>query len=155
IPLSAAQQRLYLLCRLEPSSPFYNVSDALRLSGSLQVEILERALAEVVRRHEALRSGVREIRGRPSLYVASEASLPTAVVDATGADGDEVLRLVHEEAARLFDLATPPLCRARLVRIAPDDHVLVLTIHHLIADAWSLDLIYRETAVLYEAFSGG
>jgi amino acid adenylation domain-containing protein len=145
-PLSFAQERLWFLDRMAPGSAVYNIPAALRLAGRLDVPKLASALTEIARRHEALRSvfadGVQGVRG-PEPF-------PLEVVDA--ASVSEARRLAQEEAARPFDLERGPLARAVLLRIAPEDHLFVLNLHHIVADGWSLGVLLAELEALY---SGG
>ncbi|HYO29979.1 MAG TPA: amino acid adenylation domain-containing protein, partial [Thermomicrobiales bacterium] len=161
IPLSLAQGRLWFLEHLHPGSPVYNLPVAIRLEGRLDTAALERALGELVRRHEALRTVFAEVDGRP-VQVVQEAggfSLPTARVRPTKAgketeDQDASVRLLaQKEARRPFDLAAGPLVRGVLLRLAPRHHVLLLTMHHLVFDGWSRGIFFRELDALYAAFA--
>ncbi len=158
-PLSFAQERLWFLDRLEGGSgSAYNVPLALRLRGPLDAERLAAALREVVRRHETLRTVFPERGGEPAQEIAPPATaaawaLPR--VDLAGlsaADREaERLRLAAAESRRPFDLARGPLLRTALLRLAPDDHALLLTLHHIVSDLWSLGVLMREVAALYGA----
>jgi natural product biosynthesis luciferase-like monooxygenase protein/amino acid adenylation domain-containing protein len=157
LPLSFAQQRLWLLNQLEPDSAAYNLSAVIRMQGELDRAALERALSEIVRRHESLRTVFPSVDGTPSQVVQPPYAVSLTIaelgnVDASGADA-EVARLTREEAARPFDLERGPLFRALLVRITPRDHLLVLTMHHIVSDGWSRGVLYREIGALYEAFA--
>ncbi|MGH9893434.1 MAG: condensation domain-containing protein, partial [bacterium] len=157
--LSFAQQRLWFLDQLEPDSSVYNVSSALRLRGPLNVAPLQRSLNEIVRRHEALRTVFPAVEGRPVQVVSPSLVLPLPVVDLsdrpTREREDKALRLANREVQLPFDLARGPLFRPTLLRLATDDHILVLTLHHIVSDDWSMGVLYRELTVLYEAFSQG
>jgi amino acid adenylation domain-containing protein len=159
LPLSFAQERLWFLDRLEPGSAFYNVPAALRLGGALDRPALERALGEIVRRHEALRTVFAEAEGGPVQAVApfDGFALPVEDVSMLGeAEREaEAQRRATESATRPFDLAAGPLFRAELLRLADDDHVLLLCMHHVVGDAWSLDVLFRELSVLYGAYLEG
>jgi amino acid adenylation domain-containing protein len=157
---SFGQQRLWFLDQLEPGSTVYNLPAAVRLQGALDVPVLALALAEVVSRHEALRTvflppeaGDDEPAQRilAALAVAVPlmdlAALPPAAREA------EARRLAAVEVRRPFDLVGGPLLRAAVVRLAGDDHILVLTLHHIVSDGWSLNVLVREVAALYAAFS--
>jgi amino acid adenylation domain-containing protein len=158
-PASFAQERLWVLFRMDPSSAAYNVPTALRLSGGLDVVSLARALGELVRRHETLRTTLDEREGRvvqviaPAgdfpLPVESLAALPAAEREAAAA------RRAAEEGARPFDLVRGPLFHARLLRLADDDHVLLLCTHHVVTDGWSAGVLHRELWALYAAFRDG
>ncbi|MET0646493.1 MAG: amino acid adenylation domain-containing protein [Pyrinomonadaceae bacterium] len=157
---SFAQERLWFLEQLEPGNSFYNVTTAVRLHGRLDVAALERALVEVVRRHETLRTTFESVDGQPVQVIASEPVLRVELEDLSGA-GDEaeveaaVRRRTTEEAVRPLDLARGPLFRCRLLKLHEDAHVLVLCIHHIISDGWSLEVLLRETSALYEAYNRG
>ncbi|HEX2203309.1 MAG TPA: amino acid adenylation domain-containing protein, partial [Longimicrobium sp.] len=159
LPLSFAQERLWFLDQLERDSAFYNIPAALRLSGALDVGALERALGEVVRRHEALRTVFPEVDGAPVQAVAPFGGFALAVDDlsALGRAGREaeVRRRVAEDAARPFDLAHGPLFRAALLRLGADEHVLLLSMHHIVSDGWSFGVLFRELSALYEAYADG
>jgi amino acid adenylation domain-containing protein len=158
-PLSFSQQRLWLLDRLDPGSPVYNVPAVVRLSGALDRGALHRALEEIVRRHDALRTTVGMRDGEPVQVVAPAGPLPLPLDDLTTAGEGEssagLAEVERGEARRPFDLARGPLFRARLLRVAEDDHVLLLTMHHVVADGWSLEVLFRELAGLYAALAAG
>jgi amino acid adenylation domain-containing protein len=156
-PVSFAQQQLWFLDRLVPGSPLYNMPVALRLDGALDRAALARSLAEVVRRHEVLRSAVIDRGAGPHQAVSPDAALHLDVVElAPGSDLDrEVARRAAEEAARPFDLSRPPLVRASLLVAGPARHVLLFTMHHIASDGWSVDVLIREVAALYRAFRAG
>ena len=154
-PLSFSQRRLWFLDRMEPGSAFYNLPSAVRLRGALDVPALERALGEIVARHAVLRSVFREVAGEPV-----QAPLPprpfVLSVDALPGAGDAALRAgLAAEARRPFDLAQGPPFRARLFRVGADDHALMVTLHHVVGDAWSFGVLFRELGALYGAFSRG
>ncbi|WP_163997847.1 non-ribosomal peptide synthetase, partial [Pyxidicoccus caerfyrddinensis] len=157
LPLSFAQQRLWFIDQLEPGMATYNMPTALRLDGALAPEALEAALLEVVRRHEALRTTFVSREGQPVQCIHPEGTFHLSQVDLTplpeSQREDEARRLAREEALRPFDLATGPLLRAVLLRLGEDTHVLLLTLHHIVSDGWSMGVLVREVAALYEAFS--
>jgi hypothetical protein len=159
LPLSFSQQRLWLLDQLAPGNPFYNLAGALRLSGRLDVAALERALTEVVRRHEVLRTGFTSVEGRPALRIEPALGCALPGIDLrglpSGAGQAEARRLAAEEARRPFDLGRPPLLRSALVRLGSDEHVLLITLHHIVSDGWSLNVLGGEMARLYAVFAGG
>jgi amino acid adenylation domain-containing protein len=158
-PLSFAQQRLWFLDQLEPFNPLYNVPYIVRLQGAMDVPALEDSLNEIVRRHESLRTRFAEVEGEPLQIVEGWRKLPLAVMDVSGlapqAGLVEARRLAMNEAKRPFDLSTAPLMRALLIKLADDDHALVLNTHHIITDRWSWGVLSQELAVLYEAFVAG
>ncbi|HKQ60130.1 MAG TPA: amino acid adenylation domain-containing protein [Candidatus Polarisedimenticolaceae bacterium] len=157
-PLSFAQERLWFLWQLQPDSPFYNVAQAARLSGPLDAAALIRAFGEIERRHEAVRTTVAVADGRPVQQIGSGGLAPRWVdlseLPAPEREA-EAQRLANEEARRPFDLTRGPLWRLTLIRLGPDDHLLVAVLHHIVSDGWSGALLIRELAVLYEAFSRG
>jgi amino acid adenylation domain-containing protein/non-ribosomal peptide synthase protein (TIGR01720 family) len=157
LPLSFAQQRLWFLDQLDPNSPLYNIPGAVRLSGALDVAALERALNEVVRRHEVLRTNFVTVKRQPVQVIVPHADLPLPVVDLRDVPPEEqdaaLRRLSEEEARRPFDLASDRLLRVKLLRLAEDEHALLFSIHHIISDGWSMGILVRETAVLYDAFA--
>ena len=155
---SFAQRRLWFLDKLAPGNPFYNVPIALRLRGRLHVQALEDGLSELVRRHESLRTTFPSVHGQPAPQVAPPAAVPFDRLDLRGYDGDrraEGRRLAIAEARRPFDLAAGPLLRSTLIQLDDSDHLLVLTIHHIVADAWSLAVVARELRELYLALTTG
>jgi amino acid adenylation domain-containing protein len=158
-PLSFSQQRLWFLDQLEPGSPFYNGSAAVRLKGRLDVRALERTLSEVERRHESLRTVFAEEGGEARQVVREHAPLALGVEDLRGLPAGEreaeSRRLAAEEAARPFDLARGPVWRASLLRLGEEEHVLLLTMHHIVSDGWSAGVLVREMGELYEAYAHG
>jgi amino acid adenylation domain-containing protein len=157
LPLSFAQQRLWLVDRLEPGSPVYNMPFALRLRGELDARVLRGSLAELVRRHEALRTSFREDGGEPVQVIHEPAPVPVAAVDLRRvADAEREARLLAGvEALRPFDLARGPLLRSTLLRLGDTDHVLCFTLHHIVGDGWSTQVLVRELSALYTALSRG
>jgi amino acid adenylation domain-containing protein len=158
-PTSFAQQRLWFVDQLEPGNSTYNIAQAFRLSGRLQPEALERSLNEIARRHETLRTTFVEIEGEPAQIIHAPAPRPLNRIDLLGiAAGDresEAARLLEAEAHRPFDLAQGPLFRATLFRLDEEENILLLVMHHIVSDGWSMTVLYRELAVLYEAFCRG
>ncbi len=152
VPLSFAQERLWFLDQLEPGGAAYNIPGALRLEGELDEEALERALAEIVCRHEALRTVFRQIEGRPAGVLLDRAPA-LARIDLSSES--EALLLAREDAGRPFDLAAGPLARFSLLRLSEREHVLLVNLHHIAADGWSLGVWSRELSALYEAFAKG
>jgi hypothetical protein len=159
LPLSFAQQRLWFLDQLEPGNAFYNCPAAVRMSGGLDVDALERTLTEVVRRHEVLRTRFPASDGLAVQVVeeAREVRLPVVDVSELGAERceREARRLARAEAGRPFNLSEGPLWRAMLVRMWEGESALLFTTHHIVSDAWSKSVLVREVAALYEAFSNG
>jgi amino acid adenylation domain-containing protein len=159
LPVSFAQQRLWMLHQLDPANPSYNVPASVRLTGRLDVEALARVLGEVVRRHEVLRTTFRVVDGLPRQVIHPERSFalsPEDLSDLSPAEKEDAIRReVAAEAVRTFDLERGPLVRARLLRVGPEDHVLLFSMHHIVSDGWSMSVLMREVGVLYEAFSTG
>ena len=156
-PLSFAQQRLWFLHQLEPDSPAYHVSGALRLAGPLRPDVLECALGEIVRRHEALRTVFLDTEAGPVQRILPAEPFFLPILDLRGASDPaaEAEQLGLAEARRLFDLATGPVLRARLLRLAEEEHLLVVVMHHVASDGWSLGVMIGELAALYAAFAAG
>ncbi|MHB1558888.1 MAG: amino acid adenylation domain-containing protein [Isosphaeraceae bacterium] len=159
IPASFAQQRLWFLDQLAPGSPAYNIPTAVRLEGKLDVEALRLALDEIVRRHEILRTRFLDEGGVPRQVIAETMELPLEVEDLSGLPEpdrhDRALARIREEAARPFDLARGPLVRAGLIRLGEREHVVQVTMHHIVSDGWSLGVLIREVSALYESFHHG
>ncbi|MDT5296661.1 MAG: hypothetical protein QOJ76_3541, partial [Acidobacteriota bacterium] len=158
-PLSFAQQRLWFLHQLEPDSAFYNIPAAVRVTGALDVQALKRAFDELVRRHESLRTVITETHGDICQVVRPAAPVALPQVDLSGmceaASEAEWRRLAEDEARRPFDLSAGPLLRVSLLKLAADSHVLLLTMHHIVSDGWSLGVVLRELSSLLGAFSAG
>ncbi|MDQ2695915.1 MAG: condensation domain-containing protein, partial [Pseudomonadota bacterium] len=152
-PLSFAQERLWFLDRLTPDNPFYNSPVALRLAGALDIAALDQSWREIQRRHAILRTTFRTAAGRPVQVIHPDAEQGIAVVAAQ--DQAEVRRLAMTEARRTFDLERGPLCRAVLARLSAAEHVLLISLHHIVTDGWSMGVFVRELSALYAAFSAG
>jgi amino acid adenylation domain-containing protein len=157
LPLSFAQQRLWFIDQLQPGGTSYNVPAAVRLTGDLDIAALERALSEIVRRHEVLRTTFAEAGGRPVQVINNAEPLRLSVVDLSEVDGGEretrAQELIAEEAGRPFDLSARPLLRAGLIKLDESEHVVMLTMHHIVSDGWSVGVLVREVAALYEAYT--
>ncbi|MGD9250888.1 MAG: amino acid adenylation domain-containing protein [Desulfobacterales bacterium] len=157
-PTSFAQQRLWLLDELESGSA-YNFHTGLRLTGRIDVSALEKALKEIVRRHEALRTTFRSAGGRPVQVIADNMLFEMPLVDLSGQpDPDreaEAERLVKDAAMHRFNLGKGPLFCAALIRLSEEKHILLLTMHHIVVDEWSMGVLAYELAALYKAFSKG
>ena len=158
-PLSFAQRRLWLVEQLSPGTPAYNVPSAVLLAGLLDVPALARALEEIVRRHDSLRTRFPVADGEPLQEVVSHAARHLPILDLCGLPaevrGRERDRLIRREAAAVFDLANGPLERRSLIRLGGTEHVLLLTLHHLVADRLSHDVVVAELSALYRAFAAG
>jgi amino acid adenylation domain-containing protein/FkbH-like protein len=159
MPPSFAQQRLWFIDQLEPGNPLYNIPQMYRLRGELQPEALESAINEIVRRHEALRTTFQILDGQPAQRIAPTLRIPVEIESLTGVLPQEreaeVQSLAKQRALQPFDLANGPLLRATLLKLDLHDHVLLLTLHHIVGDGWSGSLLATELVTLYEAFSQG
>jgi amino acid adenylation domain-containing protein len=157
LPLSFSQERLWFLDQLEPGSRAYNLPGAFRLKGPLQVDCLERSLNEIVKRHEVLRTTFSTLEGRPVQRILPSLALDLPVVNLRELSESEreakAQRLAKEETHKPFDLAHGPLMRAMLLRLDDEDHVILLSMHHIVADGWSMGVLLQELSALYEAFS--
>ncbi len=157
LPLSFAQERLWFIEQLEPNSPVHNIPAVFRLTGSLNVAVLEQSLNEIVRRHEVLRSSFAAIQGQPIQVLAPVLSLSLPVVDLRE-QPDTAQRaetLITEEIQRPFHLSQGPLLRLLLLRLTEDEHLFVLVTHHLVFDGLSTSILLHELSSLYEAYSAG
>ncbi|HSK80386.1 MAG TPA: condensation domain-containing protein, partial [Thermoanaerobaculia bacterium] len=158
-PLSFAQQRLWFIQRLDPAGTAYNIPGAVRLVGTLDVPAFARSLAEIVRRHEVLRTAFPEADGRPFQAVSPWTPPALPVLDLTAlpvsAKDGEVGRLALEMARRPFDLARGPLLRLALARLGEEEHAALFTFHHIVFDGWSMGVLVGELAALYRAYAGG
>lgn len=155
-PVSFAQERLWILDQMQPGNPAYNIPAAVRLKGRLGVGALEKALNEIITRHEALRTTFDYLEGRPVQVIkpADEGSLPVIDLRTTEESVREAkaLRLAARLAGAPFDLKSGPLLRTALIKLDEHDHLLLLTMHHIISDGWSSYVLIREIATLYDAF---
>ncbi|MGE5755363.1 MAG: non-ribosomal peptide synthetase, partial [Planctomycetaceae bacterium] len=158
-PASFAQQRLWFLDRLVPGSPWYNIPAAVPLSFPLDVAVLKRCVNEIVRRHESLRTTFAVEDGRPVQIIAPDLELSLPLTDLRHLPHDKqnakAMRLATEEARRPFDLAQGPLVRTQLLQMGHNDYVFLLTIHHIVADGWSMGIFFQELTALYLAFAKG
>nr|WP_318297865.1 non-ribosomal peptide synthetase [Pseudomonas cichorii] len=159
IPLSFAQQRLWFLAQMEGGSTAYNMPAGLRLRGALDENALQQALERIIARHEALRTrfAVREDQEPVQLIESLESGFTLTLVNLQASNDREqqLLAMAQDEALAPFDLATGPLIRGRLVRLGAEDHALLVTVHHIVSDGWSMGVLTRELTELYEAFRQG
>ncbi|HEV2765327.1 MAG TPA: condensation domain-containing protein, partial [Pyrinomonadaceae bacterium] len=157
LPLSFAQQRLWFMDQLEPGTTAYNIPLAVRLTGRLDVGALERTLSEVVRRHEVLRTTFAQVEGRPAQVIHEARPVTLEPLDISGAaePRQELAELMREGARHQFDLAQGPLLHVSLLRLAEEEHVALLTMHHIVSDGWSMGVLVREVAALYSAYVRG
>jgi len=158
-PLSFAQERLWFLAQMEPDNPFYNMAGAVQVQGNLNVPVLEQALNEVVRRHEALRTTFRIIEDEARQVIDDSAAITVDAIDLTALNAvqqeDTLKTLEEQEAHRVFDLEQTPLVRAVLVQLDDERHALLMTLHHIVSDEWSLRLLIKEVGAYYQAFKNG
>ncbi|AKQ66241.1 Non-ribosomal peptide synthetase [Myxococcus hansupus] len=160
VPPSFAQQRLWFLDQLQPGGSEYNMSAALRLSGTLDLDALHGVMTELVRRHESLRTTFRDENGEARQVIHPPTAVSLEVVDLSGLQGEaqreaEAVKRATEDAQRPFDLARGPLLRVTLLKLETSEHVLLVCMHHIISDGWSMGVLVREVASLYESFCGG
>lgn len=155
VPLSWAQQRLWIIDRLDRGNAAYNITETVRIRGALGVSKLQAALDSLVRRHESLRTVVREINGEPFQEIVTPFPLPLTVSDLSGyelPDRGRVLDLkIRHQLTEPFDLLTPPLIRAVLISLPGDEYILAVTMHHIISDGWSVGIFMAELGELYVA----
>ncbi|MBN1993050.1 MAG: amino acid adenylation domain-containing protein [Anaerolineae bacterium] len=159
LPLSFAQQRLWFLHQLDPASAAYNVPTAIRLSGPLQVDALAHSLNQLAQRHAALRTTFTVVNGEPAQRIAPTLTLPLPVVDLSqlpAAEREiEAHRLATAESRQPFDLGRGPLWRTTLLRLAEQEHIFLLTLHHLVSDGWSRKIMFQDLSTLYRACAAG
>ncbi|WP_158885984.1 non-ribosomal peptide synthetase [Amycolatopsis anabasis] len=151
LPLSFAQQRLWFLDEFSSGSPEYNTCAGLRLTGTLDLEVLQDAVRALVARHESLRTTFHAVDGHGVQRVHETAEVPVRVTELSGAPEDEVRAVLAQEVRTPFDLGTGPLIRVLLVRRAETEHLLVLSLHHIITDGWSMGVLTEDLATLYAA----
>jgi amino acid adenylation domain-containing protein/non-ribosomal peptide synthase protein (TIGR01720 family)/FkbM family methyltransferase len=158
-PLSFAQHQLWVMDKLEPGTTAFNLPTIVRISGQFNVSIIERTLSEIARRHESLRTTFSEVDGQPAQIIAPAQPLVLPVIDlsrlSAGETAAQVKRLMKEETEQPFDLQRGPLMRVRLVKMSASEHVLLLTMHHIISDGWSMGILVKEVAALYQAYLSG
>ena len=159
MPLSSGQQRLWFLDQLEPENPFYNIPLSLRLIGTLETALLERCLREIVNRHEVLRAIFVAVDGRPGQLIKPSLPISVSLLELQRLSPEEreaeALRIAREDARRPFVLSEGPLIRVTLIRLGAADHLLQLTMHHIVSDGWSISLLVREFVELYRAYKTG
>jgi amino acid adenylation domain-containing protein len=159
LPLSFAQQRIWLADQLEPGNPAYNMPQALKIGGHLSAVGLDHSISEIVKRHKVLRSTFTSLDGQPLQNIAPPEQLKLSLVDLGGLQGSEseplIKTLAEEEGQRSFDLRTDRMLRARLLLVTPDERVLLLSMHHVASDMWSMSILVNEVTSLYMAYSRG
>ncbi|MFN6465769.1 MAG: non-ribosomal peptide synthetase [Nostoc sp. DedVER02] len=158
-PVSFAQQRLWVLAQLEPDNPFYNMFKAVRLNGRIDIEVLERSLNEIIRRHEILRTTFSAVEGTPVQIIAPHATMKLSVVNLqylSGREQSEQLQLLAtQDQLQPFDLTKGLLLRVTLVQLKSESYALLLTMHHIIGDGWSMGVFIKELSSLYQGFLVG
>src|SRR5579885_234450 len=156
-PLSFAQQRLWFLDHMDPGNITYTMPGAARLLGPLDLEALERSVNEIVSRHEVLRTRFVLVEGEPAQQVLPACYFPLPVYDLSQSENQqqEIQRLMAEEVEQPFDLSRGPLLRVKVLRLSPEEHIVLTNQHHSISDGWSADLFNRELSVLYRAYHAG
>jgi len=158
-PLSYYQQGLWVLSQLMPGTSLYHVPKGMRLTGQLNVDALQQALNHLVARHEALRTSFATVDGVPVQVVRESLTLDLPIIDLSHIPRDEreaeARRVSAAEARRQFDLSAGPLIRACLLRLQAEEHILLITMHHIVTDGWSMGIFERELSALYEAFVEG
>lgn len=159
LSLSFAQERFWFMEQMQENSAAYNISCVLQLTGKLHIAALEASLAEIIRRHEVLRTVFPTVDGRPIQVINSPGAPPFDVIDlrtlSSNQRTEEMQRLVNQMASKPFDLSEGPLIRLLLIRLAERENVFLLTMHHIISDGWSVGILMKELSLLYEAFAGG
>ena len=159
LPLSFAQQRLWFIDQLDPGNAAYNIPAAARLEGRLNLEVLERSINEIVRRHEVLRTKIEVVAGEPVQVIDAWEPRRLRVEDLTNLTCEEkdaeVSRLAREEAETGFDLSRGPLLRIKVLKLEEDNHVALFTMSHIVSDGWSTEILIREVGTLYQAYSAG
>ena len=159
LPLSYAQQRLWFLDQLEPNSPFYNISLALHLAGNLQVDVLEKSLQEIIQRHEALRTNFATVEGNPVQVIKPESNWQLTLVNGKDSpkyrEEQEIKKWLETHSHQPFDLANDSLIRATLLQLSDTEHFLLICLHHIVSDGWSMGVFIEELTTLYNAYTKG
>jgi len=159
VVLSFAQERLWFINQLAPASPAYNIPVAIELTGTLDSAVLKRSICEIVRRHEVLRTRFLAVDGTPLQLITDDFAVTIPLLDLSALPNpqriEEADRLLEREAATPFDLGELPLLRIKLLKLGDKQHILLLNIHHIISDSWSMGVLFWEVAQLYEAFASG
>ena len=155
LPLSFAQARLWFLYQLEGATGTYNMTGALSLSGSLQVEALKQALGAIIQRHESLRTSFQTVDGVPVQVIDANPIWELLIVNLAGKEAEAAEKLAQAEAQTPFDLTKSPLLRVTLLKLQPEKHILLINMHHIISDGWSIGVFIRELSHLYGAFVAG
>lgn len=160
VPLSFAQERLWFLAQLEQGNHVYNITTALNIEGRLDITALQRTVSEIIYRHEVLRTSFRILDDTPKQFISPVSSIskkPILLIDLSMLKKtereEEKEQLVHKERQYLFDIAQSPLIRFNLLYMEEEEHILIISVHHIVFDGWSMGLLFREMSLLYKAFS--
>ncbi|MEM7593941.1 MAG: amino acid adenylation domain-containing protein, partial [Cyanobacteria bacterium P01_A01_bin.83] len=157
-PLSFAQQRLWFLNQLEPNNPFYNIPKAVRLRGDLKIQVLQQALDTIVSHHQILHTNYVAENGKPRQINAAPQSVELKIIDLQQhgqAEDSQIEKLLQQESQRPFDLRTDTMLRGCLLQVAQQEYVMLLVVHHIAADGWSMDILWKQLTQLYQAFLEG
>ena len=159
LPLSYAQQRLWFLNQLESNSSFYNILNAVRFKGELNIRVLQQALDAIVTQHEIIRTNYQQENGNPIQVIAAPQSIELPIIDLRQYEPAEqetqVQKLLQQESQRPFDLASDLMLRGCLLQLAPQEHILLLVMHHIASDGWSMGILWEQLTQLYQAFLDG
>ncbi len=154
LPISFAQQRQWFLSQLEPESPFYNIPAAIQINGELDIFRLERSFQEILNRHEVLRTAFLTVEGKPVAQLSSINEFNLKVIDLSHlteiVQKEQVEKIAQQEAQQPFQLDQPPLLRVKLLRLNSQNHVILITLHHIVADGWSMGVLVKEVALIYQ-----
>ncbi len=159
LPLSYAQQRLWFLDQLEPNSSFYNVPLALHLEGTLKIDVLEKSLQEIIQRHEALRTNFATVEGNPVQVIKPESNWQLTLVNGKDSpkyrEDQEIKKWLEIHSHQPFDLANDSLIRATLLKLSDTEHFLLICLHHIVSDGWSMGVFIQELTTFYNAYTKG
>ncbi|NCS15837.1 MAG: amino acid adenylation domain-containing protein, partial [Microcystis aeruginosa G13-12] len=159
LPLSYAQQRLWFLDQLEPNSSFYNVPLALHLAGDLQADIVEKSLQKIIQRHESLRTNFATVEGNPVQVIKPESNWQLTLVNGKDSpkyrEDQEIKKWLEIHSHQPFDLANDYLIRATLLKLSDTEHFLLICLHHIVSDGWSMGVFIQELTTLYNAYTKG
>ncbi|MEM9272766.1 MAG: amino acid adenylation domain-containing protein [Cyanobacteria bacterium P01_F01_bin.143] len=159
LPLSFSQQRLWFIEQMTPNTAQYNLFEAVRLEGQLNIAVLEKSVNQIIQRHEILRTNFKLVEEQPVQKIAPSLELTLPLIDLRSLEAREkqakLLSLANDETMKPFNLSCDPLLRITLIHVAEAEYVVLLTIHHIISDAWSIGIFIQELTILYEAFSQG
>jgi amino acid adenylation domain-containing protein len=159
LPLSFAQQRLWLMCQLVTNGDFYNNTEVLKVSGQLNIAALKQSINEIVRRHEVLRTTFPIVQGQPTIAIAPSLTISLPVIDLRDLNQQQqeakIIQIAIEEAKQPFDLTQDPLFRVTLLWLDSTEYILLLNEHHIISDGWSMGIWVEELTTLYEAYCAG